>query len=125
LIDTALASGDHGVLGSRLRQQKGCREIERDDLVPRLARVILGRGAPVRARIVHQNVEPSVARQHGFNRRRWRVWLSEVNRQSRSGDVTCSEKRDGCVELALLARRQHQCGAEFAERFGDLQAEPA
>ena len=61
--DAALARWDHGMLGSRLRQQKRRREIERDDLVPSLARMILGRRAPCRASIVHKDIEPSMARQ--------------------------------------------------------------
>ena len=51
--------------------------------------------------------------------------LGEIHRQGRGGDLPGGEMRNGRVELILLARGQHQGGAEFAERFGNLKAQPA
>ena len=88
-------------------------------------RLILGGGAPGCAGIVHQNVEPPVARHDRLDGRRRRVHFGEVHRQCRGGNPVSAEMSDGGVEFILLACRQHQCRAEFAKRLGNLKSEPA
>ena len=66
-----------------------------------------------------------MAREDGVDDSGARVVLSEIDRNGGRSRATLRKMVDGGVELILLSRRQNDGGAELAERFGDLQAEPA
>ena len=120
-----LAPRDHAVLADRLAHQEDRADVQVHHLVPGLERMILGRRAPGRAGVVDQDVDLAEPADRVLRDAHDLARLAQVGGDPDCLDAVALELRRRFLEVAGLARREHDLGAGLAERLGDLQAEAA
>src|SRR5258706_6503421 len=121
----APARGNHRFPAEVLREHEDARQVQVDELVPGVERMLFGGRAPGGAGVVDEDVDSAEFLQHLLGARRDRLALAQVADIGRRLDLLLLKMSHGLVELVFLARGDRDLGAHFAERFGHLQPEPA
>ena len=119
----ALALLQERLARHRLGQQEKARDVQVDDLVPALQRIVLGRRAPNGASIVDQDVDAAEPLQDPLGQGRGGVRSAEIGGEALGLDALGGQLGDGGVQFSRLAGDQGQGRAVLAQGAGDLQAQ--
>ena len=119
-----VAGGNHRQIRRGLRQCEDGRQVEVDDLVPGIERMLLSRRTPGGARIVDQDVEPAVSHQDLLDEQLRRVRILQIIGDCGYHNAHALEVRSGLVQLGLLAGGDYDFRTHLSECFGDLETEP-
>ena len=123
--DGAPAARDHAGLGDGLREQEVATHVEIHHLVPGTRRVLLGRSAPARAGVVHEDVDVAQALQRLARQPVDVCLLGAIGGDPARINAGRLQFCGGLLQLRGLAACQHDARTRLAQRVRHLQAQPA
>jgi len=123
--DAAVPSRDHRALADQLREQEHAGEVQVQQLLPRLERVLRHRRSPGRAGVVDEDVAVAQLAERSVDEGDHRLGLAQIRGNRVRAHALLGEMGDRFVQFGLFSRGEHDLGAHLAERLGDLQPQPA